>query len=131
VWIQASYNPIFDAEGKPFKVVKIATDITAQREAARMNAAFRGALDNVMAHVMVADLNCTIIYMNQSATALMGAAQADFRKTLPAFDAARLVGASIYTFHRDPSHQRKLGHQRDSGQPGQGRGGDPERCPGD
>ncbi len=30
VWIQASYNPILDANGKPFKVVKYATDITAQ-----------------------------------------------------------------------------------------------------
>ncbi len=29
VWIQASYNPIFDLNGKPFKIVKIATDITA------------------------------------------------------------------------------------------------------
>jgi methyl-accepting chemotaxis protein len=31
VWIQASYNPIFDMNGKPFKVVKYATDITAAR----------------------------------------------------------------------------------------------------
>jgi len=30
IWIQASYNPIFDMNGKPFKVVKYATDITAQ-----------------------------------------------------------------------------------------------------
>jgi methyl-accepting chemotaxis protein len=30
IWIQASYNPIMDASGKPFKVVKYATDITAQ-----------------------------------------------------------------------------------------------------
>lgn len=29
VWIQATYNPIFDMSGKPFKVVKFATDITA------------------------------------------------------------------------------------------------------
>jgi methyl-accepting chemotaxis protein len=29
IWINASYNPIFDANGKPFKVVKFATDITA------------------------------------------------------------------------------------------------------
>lgn len=29
VWIQASYNPIFDPNGKPYKVVKYATDITA------------------------------------------------------------------------------------------------------
>jgi len=31
VWIQASYNPILDMNGKPFKVVKYATDITAQK----------------------------------------------------------------------------------------------------
>ncbi|WP_377297400.1 methyl-accepting chemotaxis protein [Rhizobium sp. SGZ-381] len=28
VWIQASYNPIFDSNGRVFKVVKFATDIT-------------------------------------------------------------------------------------------------------
>ncbi|WP_236841990.1 methyl-accepting chemotaxis protein [Bosea sp. PAMC 26642] len=31
IWLQASYNPIFDALGKPFKVVKYATDITANK----------------------------------------------------------------------------------------------------
>jgi methyl-accepting chemotaxis protein len=31
IWIQASYNPILDTNGKPFKVVKFATDITAQK----------------------------------------------------------------------------------------------------
>jgi hypothetical protein len=32
VWIEASYNPILDPNGKPFKVVKFATNITAQIE---------------------------------------------------------------------------------------------------
>lgn len=32
VWIQASYNPMIDADGKVFKVVKFATDITAVEE---------------------------------------------------------------------------------------------------
>lgn len=32
VWIQASYNPIFDLNGKPYKVVKFATDISKQIE---------------------------------------------------------------------------------------------------
>lgn len=32
VWIQASYNPIHDAEGVLMKVVKFATDVTAQVE---------------------------------------------------------------------------------------------------
>ena len=35
VWIEASYNPILDAEGRPFKVVKYATDITKRFTAAR------------------------------------------------------------------------------------------------
>lgn len=30
IWIQASYNPIFDPDGKPVKVIKYATDITDQ-----------------------------------------------------------------------------------------------------
>ncbi len=33
VWIQASYNPIFNANGKPYKVVKYAIDITMQKMA--------------------------------------------------------------------------------------------------
>ncbi len=31
VYIQASYNPILDANGKPYKVIKFATDITARK----------------------------------------------------------------------------------------------------
>lgn len=43
VWLQASYNPILDLEGRPVKVVKFATDITARKRehaetAARMAA---------------------------------------------------------------------------------------------
>ncbi|MES2348706.1 MAG: methyl-accepting chemotaxis protein [Pseudomonadota bacterium] len=30
IWIQATYNPILDLNGKPYKIVKFATDITAQ-----------------------------------------------------------------------------------------------------
>jgi methyl-accepting chemotaxis protein len=30
VWLQASYNPIFDMEGRPLKVVKFASDITVE-----------------------------------------------------------------------------------------------------
>ncbi|MNK51000.1 Biofilm dispersion protein BdlA [compost metagenome] len=32
VWINASYNPILDADGKPYKVIKFATDITALKK---------------------------------------------------------------------------------------------------
>jgi methyl-accepting chemotaxis protein len=32
IWIQASYNPICDLNGRPFKVVKFATDITSAKQ---------------------------------------------------------------------------------------------------
>ncbi|SEM50758.1 methyl-accepting chemotaxis protein [Luteibacter sp. UNCMF331Sha3.1] len=35
VWIQGSYNPILDMAGRPFKVVKYATDVTTQTRASR------------------------------------------------------------------------------------------------
>jgi methyl-accepting chemotaxis protein len=34
VWLQASYNPVFDASGRPVKVVKFASDVTAQKQQA-------------------------------------------------------------------------------------------------
>ncbi len=33
VWIQSSYNPIFDANGIPYKIVKFSTDITDRKQA--------------------------------------------------------------------------------------------------
>ncbi|MCD0423738.1 PAS domain-containing methyl-accepting chemotaxis protein [Rhodopseudomonas sp. BR0M22] len=44
VWILASYNPILDHRGKPFKVVKYATDVTAQK---LTNADFSGQIDAI------------------------------------------------------------------------------------
>jgi methyl-accepting chemotaxis protein len=33
VWLEPSYNPILDSDGKPLRVVKIASDITRQVQA--------------------------------------------------------------------------------------------------
>ncbi len=108
VWIQASYNPIMDTNGKPFKVVKYATDITEQKRQAQLNAAFKGALDNLGSNVMVADMDLNIIYLNNTVREMMTRNQADFRKDLPNFDASRLLGANIDAFHKNPTHQRAM-----------------------
>jgi len=71
VWLQASYNPIFDAEGKPFKVVKYATDITAEK---RRNADFAGqisAISKVMG-VIEFDLTGKITDVNDNFAAVTG-----------------------------------------------------------
>ncbi|RYY32488.1 MAG: PAS domain S-box protein, partial [Sphingomonadales bacterium] len=44
VRLQATYNPVFDASGRPLRVVKFATDITAQRAQAEETAARERAL---------------------------------------------------------------------------------------
>ena len=44
IWIQASYNPIFDDAGNPVKVIKFATDITRQK---MKNANFEGQIDAI------------------------------------------------------------------------------------
>jgi len=44
LWMQASYNPILDAEGKPFKIVQYASDVTAQvRFSSELQSAVREA----------------------------------------------------------------------------------------
>ena len=49
IWIQASYNPILDLNGKPFKVVKYATDITAQAVGRKKAENARGLIELVAA----------------------------------------------------------------------------------
>lgn len=44
IWINASYNPVYDQDGKPYKVVKFATDVTATK---LKNAEFEGKLNAV------------------------------------------------------------------------------------
>jgi methyl-accepting chemotaxis protein len=49
VWIQASYNPIFDLNGKPFKVVKYASDVTKQVLMRMGNERVRAMMESVAA----------------------------------------------------------------------------------
>ena len=43
LWLQANYNPIFDMNGRVFKVVKYATDVTVQTQATQtLQAAVKG-----------------------------------------------------------------------------------------
>jgi methyl-accepting chemotaxis protein len=49
VWIQATYNPILDLNGKPFKVVKYAADTTAQVIARLQGEKVSGMMDQVAA----------------------------------------------------------------------------------
>lgn len=71
VWIQASYNPIFDSAGKPFRVVKFATDVTAEKT---KNADYEGQLEAIGKSNAVIEFNMdgTIITANDNFLSALG-----------------------------------------------------------
>ena len=71
VWIQATYNPIIDRDGKPYKVVKFSTDIT---EDSLRNANYAGqvAAINRSQSVIEFDLDGTILTANENFLSMMG-----------------------------------------------------------
>lgn len=65
VWILASYNPILNEQGKPFKIVKFATDITEQKLIAAANGCKLDAIDKSQA-VIEFRMDGTIVSANQN-----------------------------------------------------------------
>lgn len=64
VWLQAIYNPILDTDGNPIRVVKFASEITAQK---LRNADFKGKIEalNKAQAVIEFNLDGTIISANE------------------------------------------------------------------
>jgi len=71
LWINASYNPIMDPHGRPFKVVKFASDITEQK---MRNANFEGIINAVDKSQAVIEFNLdgTVITANENFCATVG-----------------------------------------------------------
>lgn len=112
IWIQASYTPILDNNGRAVKIIKYASDITehalkkiaAERESTRI----LGALESTTTNVMIADADRKIIYMNKSVESMLRRAEGDIRAVLPHFSVDKILGGSMDNFHRNPAHQSKL-----------------------
>jgi methyl-accepting chemotaxis protein len=64
VWIEASYNPVLDSTGKPIKVVKLATDITAKKIHSMKDASKIAAIERAQAMIEF-ELDGTIVTANQ------------------------------------------------------------------
>ncbi|MBR1221776.1 PAS domain-containing methyl-accepting chemotaxis protein [Bradyrhizobium sp. U87765 SZCCT0131] len=71
IWIQASYNPLIGSNGKPFKVIKFATDITAARLQAADHEGQIQAIHRSQA-VIEFNLDGTIITANENFLKTMG-----------------------------------------------------------
>ena len=78
VWLQASYNPVFDADGRPVKVIKFATDITESKLLQAENAAKIDAIDRVQA-VIEFGLDGRILHANDKFLDTLGYDLAEIR----------------------------------------------------
>jgi methyl-accepting chemotaxis protein len=78
VWILASYNPIFDEKGVPFRVVKFATDVTRQKLAAADVEGQLAAIGKSQA-VIEFNLDGTVITANQNFLQAMGYSLAEIQ----------------------------------------------------
>ena len=112
VWLEASYNPILDAQHRPFKVVKYATDITAAKVREAEVAGQLKAIDKSLA-VIEFQLDGTIITANQNFLRAVGYTLDEIR--------GKHHGMFVMPAFRDSAEYRafwaKLGHgDFDSGQ---------------
>ncbi len=107
IWIRGSYNPIFDENGKAYKVVKIASDITMQKlayldietEAQKVSDMMRQQPLNVM----LVDKDLVLTYMNEASITTLRSIE----HKLPV-KVDDLLGTCIDVFHKDPSIQRRI-----------------------
>ena len=108
LWLQVSYSPVADRDGKPAKIVAFGTDVTGWVQAE--TAARRIALvaDSASTAVMTVNRDLIITYVNATTKDLLQKNAPAFRQIWPGFDPDRIVGSCIDTFHREPNHQRRM-----------------------
>jgi methyl-accepting chemotaxis protein len=78
IWIQASYNPITDASGKPIGVIKFATDITAQKIHSMEDAGKIAAIGRAQA-VIEFNMDGTIVNANENFLGAVGYSLAEIQ----------------------------------------------------
>lgn len=80
IWIQASYNPVLDASGRPFKVVKFASDITEAEVLSNEQRAKIEAMGRSQA-VIEFKPDGTILHANENFLGAMGFPERDRQQT--------------------------------------------------
>ena len=100
VWIQASYNPILDLNGKPFKVVKYASDTTAQVVARMKSERVRTMMESVAAgaeelNASVREISEAMVKSKETAMAAVTRVEAADRETERLSAAAQAMGGIV------------------------------------
>ncbi len=112
VWIQASYNPIYDLNGKPYKIVNYTMDITEQKLKAADNAGQIAAISKIQG-VIEFDLMGKITAVNENFAAVTGYSE----KEIVGNHHSMFVEPTYKNSHEYKAFWDKLGRgEADSGQ---------------
>ncbi|MFZ3087456.1 MAG: PAS domain S-box protein [Methylotenera sp.] len=112
VWIQASYNPIYDLNGKPYKIVNYTIDITAQKLLAADNASQIAAINKIQG-VIEFDLTGKITAVNENFANMTGYGE----KEVVGNHHSMFVDAAYKSSHDYQAFWEKLGRgEADTGQ---------------
>jgi len=65
-------------------------------------------LDRVNTHVMIADHNFNICYINKPLMKMLTKSEDTIKESLPQFKVSTLLGQNIDIMHKNPAHQRKI-----------------------
>lgn len=103
VWIQGAYYSILNTAGRPFKVVKYATDITAEMATRNEAIRIKNMMDNIPINVMMANRDFEIVYINPASLRTLKTIE----ELLPV-PVDQILGQKIDIFHKNPEHQRKM-----------------------
>ena len=106
VWIQATYNPVFDASGKPVKIVKFATDITEDMKRRHSLALLSMVANETGNSVIITNASGMIEYVNAGFSKMTGYSPEEVMGRCPG---SLLQGAHTDrdTIHRISEHLRK------------------------
>ncbi len=104
VWIEASYNPILDQNGRPFKVVKFATDLSKRKEQNRALA--QDFEDGVKA--LVQEVSSSAKGMEGTAQSLAAAAEQTNQQSSTVSSATEELAASVNEISRQISESTRV-----------------------
>jgi methyl-accepting chemotaxis protein len=82
-------------------IAAVRASMVASYEAARLNLRIRTALDKVNSPVRIADVDGTVIYINEALKSTLHSDIEGFRRQIPGFDPDKLVGSSIGMLYAD------------------------------
>mgnify|MGYP001214819792 CR=1 FL=1 len=85
---------------------KLRAQLDVERALASENQRIRQALDSSSSSIMLADTSGQIVFMNRAASKLFTDMEPELRRSLPKFQASKIVGSSFDIFHANASEPR-------------------------